>query len=158
MLLSLVAAVPGGVLAYLMVAAFLTRSGDMTGTFQILAGLTLVLSVLVAVIPVGILLFSRKEPQADKEAKEGEPDESSDEEVIDEAVEPGFGEADEAMEIPDEDLEAVEDDFADDEFDLDEEDSDSAETIEGMDAFSDDDVDEDFEIDGFEEDDSTSSR
>lgn len=151
MLLSLVAAVPGGVLAYLMVAAFLTRSGDMTGTFQILAGLTLVVSALVAVVPIGILLFSKKEPKAEEEAEEGEPDASEDEELADEAVEPGFGDVVDETEIPDEDLEAVDDDF-----DLGDEDSDAAETLEGMDDFSEE--DDGFEIDGFEDDDTTSPR
>ena len=70
-LTSLVAAVPGGFLAYLMVMAFLNHSGGPTMWTKVLAGMLLFIGSLLSVMPVGVLLFtgakSEKEPEKSSE-------------------------------------------------------------------------------------------
>lgn len=127
-LVSLVAAVPGAALAYLMVTAFLGASADnMSGTLMGLAAATLGASALMAVLPVGIFLFTPKPKAASEEPEPFAevPDEQQgavavgDEEGLEvdedfEAAETEPGTADE--------LDFTEDDFGteedDDEFDF----------------------------------------
>jgi len=71
-LASLTAAVPAGLLAFLIVSTFLSDSFDqMGGLLTVLAGLTLVCGSVVALMPVGILIFGPKsdKPKKDKESK-----------------------------------------------------------------------------------------
>ena len=57
MLMSLTAALPAGYLTYLLVMAFLSFSGGPTVIHQALTGVTLGTAALVALMPVGILVF-----------------------------------------------------------------------------------------------------
>jgi len=57
--MSLTAALPAGYLAYMLVMAFLSFSGGPTVIHQALTGLTLAIASLVALMPVGILVFYR---------------------------------------------------------------------------------------------------
>lgn len=85
-LTSLTAAVPAGLLAFLIVSTFLSDSFDqMGGLLTVLAGLTLVVGSMVALMPVGILLFG---PKSDKPKKEKASKASDD--VV--AVAPSSGE------------------------------------------------------------------
>jgi UPF0716 family protein affecting phage T7 exclusion len=61
---SLVAAVPAAFLAFLMVSTFLGNADKMSGILMGLAGVTLLVSGLVAAMPIGILLFIPKEASA----------------------------------------------------------------------------------------------
>ena len=83
-LTSLVAAVPGGWLAYLMVMGFLSNPGKKPGdgdvhvptSVLVLSGILLAIGALLAVMPVGILLFAGpKTPKPTPDAdKSGEPE------------------------------------------------------------------------------------
>ena len=74
-LTSLTAAVPAGVLAFLIVSTFLSDSFDaMGGMLTILAGLTLAIGSVVALMPVGILVFGPKSDKPKKEKKESKPE------------------------------------------------------------------------------------
>lgn len=63
-LTSLVAAIPAGVLSYLLVMVFLNRADSLTTMTQVLVGLTLLCSVLVTLMPFGILVFGGKKAAA----------------------------------------------------------------------------------------------
>ena len=90
--MSLIGAVPGAVLTYLLVMApassdeafgpLVYHFSDMVGMMRMVVCLILVLSVLMTVMPVGILLFI-KEEKPDK-ADEAEPDEDEPAETLDE--------------------------------------------------------------------------
>jgi hypothetical protein len=121
-LASLTAALPAGILAFLIVSTFLTQFEAMGGMLSALAGLTLALSALVALMPVGILVFGPKADRPAKPPKSGEtpaaaavgaaPDELSADELESSAE---FSES--ALELSDASLEIDEDEVvvADDE-------------------------------------------
>lgn len=64
---SIVAAVPGAFLAYLMVSAFLSGADSMSGIMMALVGITLATSATVALTPVGIAVFGGKQPAVAEE-------------------------------------------------------------------------------------------
>jgi hypothetical protein len=72
-LTSLVAAIPGAVLACLMVMAFVKYAGGPTWWVKILAALLLLIGALLAAMPVGIILAG---PKTEKEPKKS-PDEAA---------------------------------------------------------------------------------
>ncbi len=57
---SLVAAIPAGILATLLVMMFLTQAGNLPTMLMVIAGSTLVASAMAVLMPFGILLFSGK--------------------------------------------------------------------------------------------------
>ena len=65
---SLIAAVPGGFLAFLTVKAFLDHADKMGGMLQVVTGTTLLVSGLMALSPAAILLFSKRAPKAEEAA------------------------------------------------------------------------------------------
>lgn len=81
-LTSLVAAIPGVILACLMVMAFVNYAGGPTWWVKILAGMLLLIGMLLTAMPVGIMLFAgpkaekapktEKNEAAEKEAAEAE--------------------------------------------------------------------------------------
>ena len=81
---SLIAAIPGGFLAYLLVMAFLHHIGDMPMMLQVLVGLALVGCVVATLSPVGILVFvggdGATKPKKEKKAKKGKKSEAVEEE------------------------------------------------------------------------------
>ena len=140
-LMSLVAAIPGGYLTYLLVMAFLNHAEAMSTPLLGVVGLTLLLSAVLTIMPVGALIFGPK-GTAKKKGK-GKQEVDSVEEG--EAVVP-----DSAADLSDE--------FGVDEFETEEEDDlasgddlDFGETED----FSDSEISSEFEDDdfGFEEDD-----
>ena len=106
-LTSLTAALPGAFLAYLMVAAFLTGFEHMAMTLQALAGLTLLVSAGVALMPVAIIVFGPK-VEKPKKAEEGE------EADVAEAVVPEGPD-----ELGDDEMQLADDVFSDDELEID---------------------------------------
>lgn len=118
---SLVAAIPAGYLAYLLVMTFLNKPGfnELAGFFQIIAGLSLTLVTLMVLMPFGILIFGKSPEKVEKpkkeEADDGEDLASDDEEEM------GFEDEGEDIGVADEDEEemfAVDDEeFEDDGFD-----------------------------------------
>ena len=88
---SLIAAIPGGFLAYLLVMAFLHHIGDMPMMLQVLVGLALVGCVVATLSPVGILVFvggdGATKPKKEKKAKKGKKSEAVEEEDDDMLVE-----------------------------------------------------------------------
>lgn len=74
--LSLIGAVPGAYLSYLLVMAMLGHFGDMAGMMRVLACGILALSALLAAMPVGIMIFVREpgtaKPTSDEDAEEVE--------------------------------------------------------------------------------------
>lgn len=94
-LMSLMAAIPGALLAFLLVMAFLSHADKMGGTLNAVVGVALLASIATALMPVGILLFggpkgpakpkAAKPPKPKKEKKrKGEP--AADEELDDDAA------------------------------------------------------------------------
>jgi hypothetical protein len=113
---SLVAAIPAGFLAYVLVMAFLQKPGfdKMHGFFQIISGLTLAMVTLMVLMPVGILIFGKKPEKAEKKEKSKEADEDKPEEKAQAADEEEDLAADEEDEFADEECDDFEDE--DDEF------------------------------------------
>lgn len=116
-LTSLIAAIPGAFLSYLLVMTFVNRAGEMPGTLLGLAGLTLASSVTVALLPVAIAVFvssgpakpQKKKPQKEEAEEEDFEDEEAAE--FDEDLEVAAAtDVDDAVEHDDE-LE-VDDEFA----------------------------------------------
>ncbi len=70
LLTSLVAAIPGAWLAYLMVMAFLSYSGGPSIWSKALAGMLFVIGTLLVLMPVGIFVFAG--PKAEKAPKKAE--------------------------------------------------------------------------------------
>ncbi|MEX0716504.1 MAG: hypothetical protein WD066_07955 [Planctomycetaceae bacterium] len=70
-LTSLVAAIPGGILAALMVMTIVSGFNKMPTSVTVLAGIVLAISAFVTVLPLGILLFGPRAP--------GEPEEKGEE-------------------------------------------------------------------------------
>ena len=142
-LMSLVAAIPGGFLTYLLVMAFLNHAEAMSTTLLGVAGLTLLLSAVLTIMPIGALIFGPK--GASKKKKKGEDIDETDSTDEDDDLVP-----DSAAELSDE--------IGVDEFDA-EEDDDLASGDEldfgESDDFSDSEISSEFEDDdfGFEEDD-----
>jgi len=133
---SLVAAIPGGVLAVLMALVFLRHAEHMKTNLLILAGLTLAVSALVTVMPLGILIFGSKGKQKTETVKD-KPDDGDGDDSGDGQEQDSFAESDElelsdsdaelALAEGDEDLEMADDDdfgFSDDDFDMEDEDTD----------------------------------
>lgn len=89
-LVTIVSAIPGAFLAFVLVTSLLNSFSDMPGMFVGLVALTLISAALAAVMPIGVMLFSGKSggavvkaPKAEKPAKEkkgkkakGEPEAS----------------------------------------------------------------------------------
>ncbi len=69
-LTSFVAAIPGALLAYLMVMAFLNYSGGPTMWSKALAGMLFVIGTLLVLMPVGIFVFTG--PKTEKAPKKAE--------------------------------------------------------------------------------------
>jgi hypothetical protein len=82
---SLVAAIPGGILCYLLVMAFVSHAANLQLMSQIFIGLTLLCAATVALLPVGILIFGGR-PAAKKSAaatgKKSKAAAVSDDEVV----------------------------------------------------------------------------
>jgi hypothetical protein len=66
-LTSLVAAIPAGFLAYLLVMVFLSRADSLTMITQIVVGVTLLCAALVALMPIGLMIFTGKKAKDDDE-------------------------------------------------------------------------------------------
>ncbi len=66
-LTSLVAAIPAGFLAYLLVMVFLSRADSLTMMTQIVVGVTLLCAALVALMPIGLMIFTGKKAKDDDE-------------------------------------------------------------------------------------------
>jgi hypothetical protein len=150
--LSLVAAVPAGFLAYLMVATFLFQVQNLNWKFQVLAGATLAFSALLVLMPFGILVFARKSSGGGAAVKESKKAKKSGKAADAEggaAAAAGSGEIDASSEtvrteaVGSGEVEAEEDAFADD---LDALETEAAD--EDEDLFAEDD---DFETVDFEE-------
>lgn len=79
---SLVAAIPAGILAALLVMMFLSHMENLTGLMPVFLGLTLVLVAAVVLMPFGILIFSGKSaakaaaPKADKKSSKTDDDDA----------------------------------------------------------------------------------
>lgn len=81
--ISLIGAVPGGFFSYKMVAAMLDHFKDMNGLLRIISCLSLAVGALMAVMPIGIVIFTSKpkseeEEQAEAKSAEVETAEESD--------------------------------------------------------------------------------
>jgi len=72
-LTSLVAAIPAGFLAYLLVMVFLNRADSLTTMTQVVVGVTLLCAALVALMPVGLMIFSGKKAAVDDEEAVARP-------------------------------------------------------------------------------------
>ncbi len=130
---SLVTAIPAAYLAYLLVMTFLQEPGfnNLTGPFQIIAGLTLTLVTLMVFMPVGILIFGKKPVKAAEPEKSADAEGKDDGEDLAVEDEDDFGESkddlevageadmfeDEGAEFEDDGLDEDLDDFEDDGFD-----------------------------------------
>lgn len=82
----MVAAIPAGLLAYLLVMVFLTKADGLPMILQILVGLTLACAALVALMPIALLIFGGKRaPKEDvdkaKSGKAAKDDDEEEEEV-----------------------------------------------------------------------------
>lgn len=128
---SLVAAIPAGLLAALLVMAFLTNSENLKGMAMVLVGTTLVVAAGIALLPVGIMVFGgKKKPRADVAASQATSVIADDEEMstgdeivtADSEVDEGTEEIAETVDFDSGDLSEVEDteleDLADSDEDL----------------------------------------
>ena len=99
-LTSLVAAIPAGVLSYLLVMVFLNQADSLKTTMQVVVGLTLLVSFVVTAMPLVLLIPGRKKPatEGDKAVAMA----SDDGEVVD-----VVDDDDEASNAMDEDLEEL---------------------------------------------------
>ena len=93
-MMSSIAALPAALLAFFVVRTFLNRFGDLSTTFQALAGSLLALCTAIAVLPVLIVLFgpkgekkAKKPKVADKDSEEDAPADD-DVEAVDEGEDP----------------------------------------------------------------------
>jgi hypothetical protein len=80
-LASLVAAIPAGVLSYVLASNFIFAADKMEGMLQIVSGFTLAMSALVTVLPFGILIFGPKTEPAPEPVKKETPSSASQAEV-----------------------------------------------------------------------------
>ena len=107
---SLVAAIPGGFLVVLLVMTFLSNADKLSGMMWAMSVTTLLTSVLVAVIPVGVMLFGPKAESSDTaEELDGEDDSLAD----DDADNDDFSDDEELVADEGDEL-ALEDEFDDD--------------------------------------------
>jgi hypothetical protein len=88
-LASLVASLPAAVLSVLIIVAFLRHADSMSGTLLGLSAVTLLASALIALLPVGIFLFTPNPEAAAGAAAAEAPDEGASEEGIEAAVAEG---------------------------------------------------------------------
>lgn len=113
-LTSLVAAIPAGFLAYLLVRAFLDSADKLTTTTQVLVGVTLFCAALVTLMPFGLLIFGGKKSVPEEDAKPvsgaSEVDDLDDAEAVDDVED---ADADEAFDIDDSDADVMADSDAD---------------------------------------------
>lgn len=125
-LMSLVAAIPGGFLTYLLVMAFLNHAEAMSTPLLGVAGLTLLLSGFLTILPIGALIFGPKGASKKKAKDEDQPEPAAEEEdeyvsdsaaeLSDEFAEDEFEEDDDEMEASGDDLDFGEvDEFSDSE-------------------------------------------
>jgi midasin (ATPase involved in ribosome maturation) len=157
-LTSLVAALPGVVLSYLLVMVFLSYGGGKTVMMQALAAITLLLSIAAVLAPAGLWVFggpaAPRKKKAAKDAEGGEGEEGDEdaaevEEVEaadeDEEVETVAAASDEALEIESGEVEGFEDDVALEDEAMVEEVEDADTVTADSDAFEDvfDDIEED---------------
>ncbi|MFQ5731650.1 MAG: hypothetical protein ACE5KM_06830 [Planctomycetaceae bacterium] len=106
--MSLIVAVPGAVLSYLLVAAMLNHFGDMAGMIQTLVCAILAISALMAFMPVGIVIFVKDDKAEKQKSDEDEDSEEAADDV--EAAEEEEQTADEAAaELPDLEAAGVDD-------------------------------------------------
>lgn len=161
--MSLVAAVPAALLAFLLVMAFLNHADAMGGTLNAVVGVALLAAVATALMPVGILIFGGprgaakpKAAKAPKPSKKKGKDETPEEEPV--AAATGLEEAEQEPLVDEEDefataeSDAMLEEFeADEEVGLDEEWDQEGEGVsdefEFEDELSDDELDFDFEDD-----------
>ena len=101
--ISLIGAIPGGYLSYLMVMAMIDHFSKMGGMMRTLTGLTLAASAVVAVMPLGIIVFASN-PKSEED-EEG-TDALSDEEILDEETEPAEFMEEDALDADEEEAEA----------------------------------------------------
>ncbi len=64
----MVAAIPAGFLAYLLVMVFLSRADSLTMMTQIVVGVTLLCAAIVALMPIGLMIFTGKKSAAKDDA------------------------------------------------------------------------------------------
>lgn len=83
-LVSLVAAVPAGFLAFLLVNTFLNSADKLNTTFQVVCGIVLACVVVVILMPFALLIFGGPKKSADDDSPKGKS--SEDAEVIDDDV------------------------------------------------------------------------
>lgn len=89
-LVSLIAAIPGGILAALLVKVFLDYGGGPSPAYQGLAGVVLLISAMMTLMPIGILLFGgRKQDAAPAVTRQGAAESADDLESADEFEELG---------------------------------------------------------------------
>ena len=100
-LMSLVAAIPAGFLAVALILVFFNHAGGTSGMLLTLAGITLVPSFAVALIPLAILVFVPKdEKPVVAKPKTEENDEMAEADDFDDSLSESFGD-DESMQILD---------------------------------------------------------
>ncbi len=117
-LVSLVAAIPGGFLIYLLVMAFLSHANDMSGTLKIIAAATLGATSFISLMPLGILLLGKKAPgEKKKKAKKDKKGDAS-ETIAAAAVAGGMdiAEGEEDLDVQSSDMISAVDDFDSSEF------------------------------------------
>ncbi len=114
LLVSLVGAIPGALLVYLMVMAFVNYAAGPTMWPKALAGMSLLCGLLLAVMPIGIFVYggpkTEKAP-AEKKDDEAEVEPGNEETIIaesDDDFEPASGATDENLEV----VEGASDEFA----------------------------------------------
>lgn len=76
---SLVAAIPAGILATLLVMMFLTHAENLKGLMPVFVGAALLCAVVVVIMPFGILLFSGKSGAKAATKATGKPEAKADE-------------------------------------------------------------------------------
>lgn len=155
-LISLIAAIPGGFLAYLLVMAFLNHAESMSTMLLAVAGTTLLMSAVLVLMPIGALIFgpkggAKKKGKDTAAADSFDEDEAGDDELVSDSAAELSGEfeddelGDDFDETDDETFESAGDleigddfddaevsgelsdsefDFADDEYEFDEDDED----------------------------------
>ena len=124
LLVSLIAAIPGGFLTFWLVSAFLGYADKMSMLFIALAAITLIASVAMTLAPVGIFLFTpkdEKEPGAKDAKKDDDVEEFGEDELEDVEEEDGDGFGD-----------VIPDDFGADEESEESKDSDDADDLDGF--------------------------
>ena len=122
---SLVAAVPAGLLSCLLVMTFLKHTEHSTTMLMVLAGSSLAVSFLIALMPVAILVFTPKTEETEDETEQAKSDEEG--EADQESGEEGFTDTEADGGFEEEDgpaFEEDEDDFGDEDLEMAEDDED----------------------------------